>query len=438
MTFPADPGGHDPSLDEHSPYAPEGPLPSRGARAFRAVRHREFRIVWGTFIVGQFGFWIAFIALQATMSKLTNASGAWLGLLFFANFSPMLFFTPISGVVADRVERKKILMTAYSAMTILMSGLSFMAITDRLSPAMLLPFAFGIGLIFSFNAPASQAIVAHSVPYTDLPSAISLQASGAQGGRVVGPTLAAPLLVIWGEGAAFIAYAVSSALVVLILRRVKLSHYEPEIDTGRFFNRLRRGFDHARERPPALAALSVLAASSLFAAAYLALLPVMASQEFGKGPTGFATLAAVAGLGSMIGALTTAFRDGVPTLRSTALLVACFGASVAAFGMVPTWTAAYAMSIFVGIFYFSAMTTLNTLVQALADENMRGRISSLFVIGWAGLVPIGGLWQGAFAGAFGVRNTMLLAGSVTTAYSLLVAVFGKRERVAVSSQGASL
>ena len=75
------------------------------------MRHREFRLVWGTFIVGQFGFWIAFIALQALMSRLTDANGSWLGLLFFMNFSPMLFFTPVAGVVADRVERKRILMT---------------------------------------------------------------------------------------------------------------------------------------------------------------------------------------------------------------------------------------------------------------------------------------------------------------------------------------
>ena len=365
------------------------------------------------------------------MSELTDADGAWLGLLFFCNFSPMLFFTPIAGVVADRLERRRILMTSYSFMCLLMTGLALTAFTGRLTPPLLLPFAFGIGAIFSFNAPASQAIVAHSVPPLDLPSAISLQSGGAQLARVVGPTLAAPLLAFWNEGAAFAAYGVASLIVVLMLSRLRFSTYEPEHDDASFFRRLRRGFDHARERPPALAALSVLAMSSLFAAGYLSLLPVMANEEFDKGPTGFATLAAVAGFGSMVGALTTAFRDNMPTLRSTALLVAAFGGSVAVFSRAPTWTMALVLSVLVGIFYFSAMTTLNTLVQYLADENMRGRISSLFVIGWAGLVPIAGLWQGFVASRAGVRTSMLIAGVVTAAYAVAVALLGGSARTRV-------
>jgi MFS family permease len=391
------------------------------------LKHHEFRLVWSTFIVGQFGFWIAFISLQALMARLTGADGKWLGLLFFINFFPMLIFTPIAGVVADRLERKMILMRTFSLMTIVMSGLAVMTFMGGATPMTLLPFAFAIGTIFSFNAPASQAIVARSVPAPDLPSAISLQSGGAQLARVVGPTIAAPLLAVWNEGAAFAAYAIASATVVFLLSRLKLSSYEPEHDEASFFARIRRGFDHARERPPALAALSVLAMSSLFAAAYLALLPVLANEVFHRGPRDFTVLAAITGFGSMIGALTTAFRDTMPTLRSSALLVTGFGLSVAAFGLVPTWQMAFVASVVVGGFYFSAMTTLNTLVQFLADEQMRGRISSLFVIGWAGLVPIGGLWQGIFASSFGVRPTLVVAGCVTAAYALFVAVaFGHR------------
>jgi predicted MFS family arabinose efflux permease len=378
-------------------------------------------------MVGQFGFWIAFIAFQVLMSRLTDANGRWLGLLFFVNFFPMLIFTPIAGVVADRIERRRILMRTFSLMALVMSALALLVLSGGASPLRLLPFAFAVGTIFAFNAPASQAIVAHSVPPLDLPSAISLQSSGAQLARVVGPTVAAPLLALWNEGAAFAAYAVSSVIVVFLLRRLELTPYEPEHDETGFIGRVRRGFDHARERPPSLAALSVLAMSSLFAAAYLALLPVLANDVYDRGPTGFATLAAVTGLGSMIGALTTAFRTSLPTLRSTALLVAAFGGAVAAFALVPSWNLALVAVVLVGGFYFSAMTTLNTLVQSLADENMRGRISSLFVIGWAGLVPIGGLWQGAAGQAIGPRTTLAIAGCITAVYALFAAVmWGRR------------
>jgi MFS family permease len=407
-------------------------VPSRGAHMFRAVKHREFRVMWGTFIVGQFGFWVSFIAMQALMARLTDTSGSWLGLLFFVNFFPMLVFTPVAGVVADRVDRRNILRISYSALTALMSALALLTLSGAMTPAGLLPFAFGIGTVFSFNAPASQAVVANAVPRIDLASAISLQSGGANLARVVGPTVAAPILAVWDEGAAFIIYAVTSAIVVFLLGRIHLSGYIPESDDGRFFARLRRGFDHARERPPALASLSVMAMSSLFAGSYLAMLPVLASDVFDKGPSGFATLAAVAGFGSMIGALTTALRWSTPTLRSAALLVAAFGASVAGFAASPTWTIALALSVVTGVFYFSGMTTFNTLVQHLTDESMRGRMSSLFLICWAGLVPIGGLWQGIVAARIGVRPTMMLAGAVTALYALLVVIVEYRRGVAVA------
>jgi sugar phosphate permease len=168
--------------------------------------------------------------------------------------------------------------------------------------------------------------------------------------------------------------------------------------------------------------------SSLFAAGYLALLPVLSDQVFGR-PRGFTTLAAVTGFGSMIGALTTGFRAKEPSFTSSTLLVAGFGASLILLGRTSSWPAALAVMVLVGIFYFSAMTSLNTLIQSLADENKRGRIMSLFVIGWAGLVPIAGLWQGAFAQRHGVQTTISVAGSVTAVYSLLVLLLRRRRRV---------
>jgi MFS family permease len=392
----------------------------------RAIQHREFRTVWGTFLVGHFGFWVAFIALQALMSRLTGADGTWQGLLFFTNFIPMLLLTPISGVVADRVERRRVLLTTFSLMCVVMSLLGVLTLMDLVRPVTLLPFAFAVGTLFSFNAPAGQAIVANAVPRSDLSSAIGLQSGGMNLARVVGPTLAAPILAVWNEGAAFLIYAVASLIVVGLLSRLHLTAHVPEADDGNFLRRVRRGLGHARSRPPAVHALSVLAASSLFAGGYLALLPVVADREFGRGPSGFAVLAAVTGAGSMLGALTTTFREGAPSLRTVALLVAGFGASVALFSQAPTWPLAMAAIVVVGFFYFAGVTTLQTLVQHVVAEEMRGRVSSLFVIGWAGLIPIAGLWQGVFASIHGARATMLLAGSLTAVYSLAMALAGWR------------
>ena len=226
------------------------------------------------------------------MARLTDSSGGWLGALFFCNFIPMLIFTPVAGVMADRVERRRILVIGHSLVGCLALAMAVLAFTDGLTPDVMLPFAFGLGTIFAFNGPANHAVVANSVPAPDLASAISMQSVAGNLSRVVGPALAAPLLALWSEGAAFAAYAVTSFTAALLLRRVVLSPFRPERDAGRFWMRLRGGFDHARERPPTLLALSVLCMSSLFAAAYLALLPLVATEAFGQGATGFTVLAA--------------------------------------------------------------------------------------------------------------------------------------------------
>src|SRR5687768_17154817 len=163
----------------------------------------------------------------------------------------------------------------------------------------------------------------------------------------------------------------------------------------------------------------LLCASSLFASGYLALLPVLASDVFDKGPTGFTTLAAVTGFGSMIGAFTTGLRDAMPTLRSCAALVFAFGMSSLVFSQMKSWTGALILMVVIGLFYFAAMTQLSTLLQHLADDSKRGRLMALYTVGWGGLVPIAGLWEGFAANRIGVPTTIALAGGITAAYALV-------------------
>ena len=256
-------------------------------------------------------------------------------------------------------------------------------------------------------------------PREDLPSAISLNSTGANLSRVVGPTIAAPLLSIWNEGAAFVVYAATSVIVFFLLRRARLNDYEREVGISKFSEWLRSGWVHARERPPAMRALSILAMSSMFAGAYLAVLPIVAAKVFDKGPAGFSLLAAMAGIGSVGGAFLTGLRVNVPTLRSLGLQTAAFGVSLTVFAAAPTWTWALILVIPVGTLYFWAMTSINTLLQFLADDARRGRMMSLFQVGWAGLIPFGGLWLGVVAAAQGARLALVIAGAVTASYALL-------------------
>ena len=426
------------SVDDGLAAAPTaGWLQSSRGRAFRALAHREFRLVWGTFVVGQLGFWIAFLAMQALMNDLTDSDGTWLGLLFFTNFIPLLLFTPFAGVVADRYDRKRQLTVGYVALTIVPALLAVLAFTDNVTPPLLLPFAFATGTVFAFNAPASQTLTAAAVPPADLPSAVSLVSVGSNLSRVVGPTIAAPILALTDEDVAFVLYAATSLVVVVLLAVNPLSTPAPAPEEGSFFERLKGGWEHAKERPPAVAALLLLAVSSLTAGAYFSILPLIAEDTFDKGSSGLTTLAAVSGIGSVIGAIATGMRDISSSMWTTTALVAAFGATFVVFGLAPTWGLLLAASVVMAAFYFWSMTNINALLQQLADDNKRGRLMALFIVGWGGLVPIGALWQGAVAEAFGVRTAVVTSGLIVTAYALVTMAVTRGRAPAVSLRSRS-
>lgn len=384
--------------------------------AFRSLRHPRFRVVWGTFFVANLGFWVSFVSLQALMSRLTDADGSWQGVLFFVNFIPMLVFTPVAGVVADRIERRRVLAAGYGAIATVAALLALLTLAGRATPTTILPFAFGFGVALAFTSPAGQALVADAVPPADLSSAISLQSVGSNFSRVVGPTLAAPLIALFDEGGSFAMYAVMSAIAAVQLQRLELPERRADARQSGFWNSLRDGARHARHRPPAVTTLSMLAMSSLFAGSYLALLPVVAKDVFERGTTGFTVLAAVTGFGAMLGALTTGMREQAPSLSRVAMLVSASGISLAAFARTSSWPLGLVLVAFVGGTAFAAMTALNTLIQHLSDDAKRGRMMALFSIGWGGLAPVGGLWQSVLADRWGVSATLTLAGIVTACY----------------------
>lgn len=414
------------STDLGDPPAPTGWLATSRGRPFRAIAHRDFRVVWGTFVVGQLGFWIAFLTLQTLMVDLTDGDGRWLGLLFFCNFIPMLVLTPVAGLLADRYERRIILICGFAGMTVIATLLSIVTYADAVTPLLLLPFALGIGMVFSFKGPASQGLIANTVPNVDLPSAISLQSVAGNISRVVGPTIAAPILALSDQYVAFVLFAAASLISLVLLTRARIRANVPAAESGGFLTRLKGGWVVARQRPPALAALMMLGVSSLTAGAYFALLPLVASDVFDRGSSGLSTLAAISGIGAVVGAIATGSREAAPTLAATATLTALFGASFVVFGLAPTWPLALLSSVMLGGFYFWAMTSINALLQNLVDDARRGRLMALFVVGWAGLIPIGALWQGLFAEAAGTRAAIVLSGAIATVWALGTLALARR------------
>ena len=245
----------------------------------------------------------------------------------------MLLCAPAAGVVADRVDRKKLLVITRISVGAVATTLAVLVLSGIESAPMLAGVGFLLGTLFAFMAPAQQAATANSVPATDLTSAISLESAGANLSRIAGPALAAPILAAWGAGWAFAVYALSNLLMVVFLIGVHLSSRLDTDDTGTAWTRWKDGLRHARERPPAVAALLTMSVFSVFGAAHVALYPVFTTRVLGHPRDDFTFMVIASGVGAVVGALATGFRRSVPTLRTAAIWITGFGVAAGVFAM---------------------------------------------------------------------------------------------------------
>jgi predicted MFS family arabinose efflux permease len=312
---------------------------------------------------------------------------------------------------------------------LLASILAILVLSGLESAVMLAAFGFGIGTLFAFMAPAQQAATANSVPASDLTSAISIESAGTNVSRIAGPALAAPVLAAWGAGWAFTIYAVSNLLMLVTLVPVRLRSRLDTSEGPSSWERWKDGLRHARDRPPAIAALATMAIFSVFGVAQVALYPVFTTDVLGHPRDDFTFLVIASGVGAVLGALSTAFRRKVPTLRNAATYILVYGIAALAFALSESWELSLGILVIVGFCYFSTTTSLNTLLQHLADDDKRGRVMGLFTVTWAGLIPFGGIWMGAVADAAGAPLAVGLGAAVCACYAAVVVIYALRREL---------
>jgi hypothetical protein len=280
-----------------------------------------------------------------------------------------------------------------------------------------LALAFALGVFFACSGPAQGALVANSIPRADLGSAVALHSALNNLTRVAGPILAAPLLATGHFELAFALYTVSVLVAAILTTGLRVAPQEIAVEAAGIFRRMASGFEHAKRRPPALRSLSVIAMLTLFGVSHGSLLPVFAQQALGR-MEWFTALAVGTGAGAIVGALTSSFRP--PDLRRAGFDLICYGAALFAFSQMSYVAPAALLQVLVGYFYFSCTTNLQTLVQQLVDDSLRGRVMSLFGVCWGGLVPFGGLAMGSAARALGAPATIGIGACVCAAYGALV------------------
>ena len=285
------------------------------------------------------------------------------------------------------------------------------AFGDLLVPVVM-PLAFLAGTVIVFVSTSSHALTANVVPLEDLSSAVPLQAAGINIARITGPALAGPVILLGGPTGAFGLYAAFAILAVLLTAGIVASGNVTRSPTEPVFRRLIAGFRHARERRPAVPALLIVAATSIFGSSYLGQIPVLAAQVSSDSDRAYLILMTLSGLGALVGVLLVARRGLQMTLVPALAQLVVLATVVALIGFTTSFPLMAGLIVLGGGLTFSIMNSINSLLQHLVDDEQRGRVLSLYFIGWGGLLPLGGLALGALVRLLGVAGAFVLYGGL--------------------------
>ncbi|MEP6707795.1 MAG: MFS transporter [Pyrinomonadaceae bacterium] len=410
------------------------PTSGRASAMFRALSHRNYRLFWSGAFLSNIGTWMQAVAQGWLVFQLSN-SPFWLGLDAFMSMAPGIVLTLAGGVFADLVDRRRLLIY-----TQIVSGLSALAlgtlvITHVVQVWMILVLSFITGSCFSLAGPSYQAITFDLVGREDVANAVALNSTQFQLSRVVGPVFAGIGFRIFGLAGCFFANGLSFVAVVTALAMVRFEPAAaakaapPARERGAFLRDLFDGFRYVRGRPRVSMLLMISSVTSLFGAPYLAMTPVYARDIFHLGETGLAMLMGVAGAGAFVGALFLAYlgdfkRKGLSVLGGAFT----FGVCLIGFALSTKLAVSLVFLFSMGCAIVLSVAVINTLLQQLVTNEMRGRVMSMFMLSFIGAMPIGNLIAGAVSQRFGVPHTLAAGGLVITIFMALVALRSSRLR----------
>ncbi|PYQ06592.1 MAG: MFS transporter [Acidobacteria bacterium] len=362
--------------------------------------YRNFRLLWIGAFLSSIGTWTQDVAL-AWLIHVRFVDPFYLGLRAFASDAPLITFMLVGGAVADRVDRRWILLTSQVLQMLFAATLGVLYALGRLGIVPILLIAFFTGLAQSQSAPTYQAVLTSLVPPRQIPNAVALNSLQFNLSRAVGPVIAGVILASWGTGPCFAVNAVSFLAVIVALWRIELP--PPAPTKGETLGEsLRAGLRHVRHNP----VLSVLTAlgliGSLLAFPLLTYLPVIAGDVLKTGAKGYSLLLTSFGVGAIGGAIATAQRGHVPG-RGRLMLATLALYGVAALAAVLSTRQAVAMALlFVAAWSLvTAFSTLNSLVQENAPDALRGRVLSIYGLAFRGGMPLGSLIAGPLVRTLG-------------------------------------
>jgi MFS family permease len=382
--------------------------------ALRALRHRNYQLFFSGQLISLIGTWMDQVAESWLVYRLTGSS-LLLGTVAFAGQIPVFLMSPIGGIVADRFNRRKILVATQSSMMVLAFILATLTLTHVVQVWHVVLLAALMGVVNAFDIPARQAFVVDMVAREDLVNAIALNSSMFNGARVIGPAVAGIVVALIGEGWCFFANAVSFIAVIAGLLLMKISRPRLSIEGSPLQNVL-EGFRFVSSTGPVRALMLLLGLVSFTAMPYAVLMPIFADQILHGGPKALGLLMGASGMGALGGAITLAMRKTLRGLgRWVAIACSCFGVALIVFAYSRRLWLSVVLLVPVGFCMMLQMASSNTLVQSMVPDQLRGRIMSVYSMMFMGMAPLGALLAGSIAHGIGASLTVAIGGIISIA-----------------------
>lgn len=386
------------------------------SHAWRALRHRNFRLYFAGQGISVIGTWMTRLATSWLVYRMTH-SALLLGVVSFAGQIVTFLLGPIAGVWVERLERRKMLIWTQAAAAVQSLAMAALTLTHVITLWEIVALAAFQGVINAFDMPGRQSFLVQMVEDPeDLSNAIAISATLANGGRLIGPAIAGAVVAAFGEGWCFFIDGLSYFAVVASLLMMRVVQAESKRHRSTMWEQVREGWEYVSSFQPIRTVLILFMVTSLMGFSYMVVMPIFAAQILHGGANTLGWLTGASGTGALVSAISLAFRRSTERftriIQSGAFVV---GVGLVLFSLSHTFWISMVMMLFVGFGFMQGASTTNMLLQSIVPEGKRARVMSYYTMAFFGSSPIGSLLAGGLAHWLGAPYTVVIAGSICLA-----------------------
>ena len=394
---------------------------------FRSLRVRNYRLYAGGQLVSLTGTWMQRVAQDWLVLELTN-SGTALGIVTALQFLPSLLFGLWGGLLADRYDKRRLLLATQTGLALVALILGVLDVTGIVQYWQVLVLALALGLVSAIDSPVRQSFVVEMVGPDDLTNAVGLNSTIFNSARILGPAVAGVMITAIGTGWAFVANAISSIAVLTGLALMRPAELRPSPAIDRIRGQLRAGLHYVRQRQDLLLTMVLVFVVGTFGLNFQITTALLAKQVFHRSATGYGLLSTALAVGACVGAVLATRRRTRPSLLFLLLAATAFGLLEILAGSMPGFGATALMLVLVGLAMLTFTTAANSSVQLGVEATMRGRVMALYLMCFLGGTPIGAPIVGWVANTVGPRWGMIGGGLVCMAMAVGMALYLVRRR----------